>query len=331
MKRVGNLYPRIADFGNLYLAFRKAFKGAKRSGETLAFYFNMEWELLALRKELAERSYAPGGYRYFNVYDPKERTIAVAPFRDRVVHHAIVNVLEPIYESRFIFDSYATRKDKGTHRAVLRAQEFLRKHQWYLKADIQQYFASVNIDIMASILGRKIKDKDTMRLLRLILDCGGNGSQGLPIGNLTSQFLANVYLDPFDHFVKETLQVKQYIRYMDDLVIFSDDRQKLKDLRGELSAYLKDELELSLKEKSVIINQRSNGLSFLGTRVFPKLIRIKRENLTRSMRRYRHQEREFQAGKIDEETLCQSVQSIVGHMSFYDTLNLRKCVFTGSR
>src|SRR6056297_999097 len=166
MKRMGNLYPELCSFNNLVQ------------------------NLTTLREGLEKETYQPGKYRTFEISDPKKRTISVAPFEDRVVHHAIVNILEPIYERRFIYDSYATRKDKGTHKAVRRAQTFLRSNKFYLKMDIQHYFDSVVQDILINIIAKKIKDKRLMRLIETIIRNGGDGMTGLPIGNLTSQFFA---------------------------------------------------------------------------------------------------------------------------------------------
>lgn len=329
MKREGNLFHKITDFENLYLAFKKAFKGTNRTETTLSFFFNLEKELLDLKKELEDKTYQPEGYRHFKIHDPKERIISVAPFRDRVVHHAIVNILEPIYEKRFIFDSYATRKEKGTHKAILRGKDFLRKNRWFLKADIEKYFDNVDHKMLAAILARKIKDGDVLRLIEGIIKNGGKDGKGLPIGNLTSQFLANVYLDPFDHFVKEELGERHYIRYMDDFIIFSREKEPLKGLRFELEKFLRERLNLRLKEKALLINQRLHGLSFLGARIFPNLIRIKRESLKRCMKKLRQRMNEREQGKVSDERFKRSLDSIMGHISFFNCEELKRDIFWG--
>ena len=211
---MGNLYPELCCFDNLLLAFKKASRATKNKPETLLYFYNLEQNLTSLRESLEKESYKPGKYRTFEISDPKRRTISVAPFEDRVVHHAIVNILEPIYERRFIYDSYATRKDKGTHKAVRRAQTFLRTNQFYLKMDIHHYFDSIVQDTLINIIATKIKDKRLMRLIIRIIRNGGDGVKGLPIGNLTSQFFANCYLDVFDHWIKDEIGEKYYIRYM---------------------------------------------------------------------------------------------------------------------
>lgn len=208
MKRYGNLFSEFASFANLYQAYKKARKGAVGKPETRAFTFHLEPQLLELQTELLTGNYQPSPYRYFCIYDPKERQISVAAFRDRVVHHALINVLEPIYERCFIHDSYATRKGKGTHLAIERARRFLRKTGWFWKCDIDKYFDSMDQHTLIAILRRKIKDERLLSVVHRIVGNGGVAGIGLPIGNLTSQFFANVYLNPFDHFVKNELGMR---------------------------------------------------------------------------------------------------------------------------
>jgi len=324
---VGNLYPELCSFNNLLLAFKKASRATKNKPETLLYFYNLEQNLTNLRERLEKETYQPGKYRTFEISDPKRRTISVAPFEDRVVHHALVNVMEPIYERRFIYDSYATRKDKGTHKAVRRAQDFLRTNQFYLKMDIHHYFESVVQDTLIEIIETKIKDKQLMRLIEKIIRNGGDGVKGLPIGNLTSQFFANCYLDVFDHWIKEENGEKHYIRYMDDSVLFSNDKEHLKNMRDYCRYMLKNQLGLTLKEKATYINTRQNGLSFLGTRIFPELIRINNKNLKRSLNRLKKREQAFQQGSIEQKEFLQSTNSIIAHLYQYNTLALRRAIF----
>ncbi len=330
MRRIGGLFDGVVSYSNLYRAYRKALLGARRNEEQARFYYSLENELVTLRRELVDGTYNPGPYRYFMIFDPKEREIAIAPFRDRVVHHAIVNVLEPIYERRFIYDSYATRKGKGTLAAIMRTQSFLRESRYYIKLDISKYFASIDRNTLLEILERKLKDTRLLELIARIVWNPPDEDRGLPIGNMTSQFFANVYMDPFDHFVKETLKQRHYIRYMDDFVVFPDDRESIPGLLAQMKAYLNDELGLKVKENGVVINTPMHGLGFLGVRIFPSTIRIHRKNLTRCMRKIRLREREYSKGQIDEERLVRSVGSIVAHMAQFNTLTLRRKVM-GSR
>jgi len=309
MKRYGQLFGALTSFPNLLVAFKKARKGAVGKRETQQFTFHLEMELFQLQNELQEGVYHPAPYRYFKIYDPKERTISVAHFRDRVVHHALINVLEPIYERCFIYDSYATRKGKGTHLAVRRAQQYLRRRPWFFKTDINKYFDSIQHDTLLSLLERKIKDPGLLGVAEAIIRNGGREGVGLPIGNLTSQFFANVYLNPFDHFIKQDLGVQAYIRYMDDFVVLAQHREPLKRWRERLQDYLKTHLGLTLKPKASFLNQADNGLTFLGRRIFPAVVRLARPNGKRMLRRMAGKQRAFENGKMEEDAFLQSMNS----------------------
>lgn len=328
MQRTGNLKEKFLSFENLYVAYKKAYRGTKNYS-SYCFAFNADRELLQLQDELAAGTYKPGDYAYFTIYDPKERIISVAPFRDRVAHHALVNVLEPVYEKRFIHDSYATRKEKGTHKAILRAQEFMRNNRWYLKMDIRKYFDSINHSILNQIISRKIKDRFILNLCEIIIGKGGNGVSGLPIGNLTSQFFANVYLDIFDHFIKDELRIKYYIRYMDDFCIFSNNKIELKKMRDEIAKFLKSKLLLHVKESAVLINSRIHGLPFLGVRIFPSMIRLRKENFKRSFNRLKTNEWLYRKGYIGYEKYNCSTQSIVAHLNHWGNNLLKSGLYKG--
>ncbi len=240
MKRYGNLWDQIVDWSNLFLAARYAQKGKRFRDNVLAFNYNLEPELFKLQFELKAKTYCPGAYRSFRIYDPKPRLISAAPYRDRVVHHALCNIIVPLLDRSFIHDTYANREGYGTHRALKRFIEFARSSQYVLQCDIRKYFPSIDHEIFKQIIRRKIKCKDTLWLIDSIID-GSNlqepvveyfpgddsltpmiSRKGLPIGNLTSQFFANLYLNNFDHFIKEKLRVKKYLRYVDDFSLFSD-------------------------------------------------------------------------------------------------------------
>jgi retron-type reverse transcriptase len=332
MKRQGYLFEDICSYSNLLAAFNKALKGSGKTYESCQFHFHLESELFQLREELMSGTYSPSRYRYFKICDPKERIISVAAFRDRVVHHAVVKALESIFERSFIYDSYATRTGKGTHRAVLRAQSCLRSNQFYLKIDIEKYFDSINHTILLKLVERKIKDPQVNTLIRDIvrnsdLSRGLEIRKGLPIGNLTSQFFANVYLDPFDHFIKDELGVKHYIRYMDDMVFFSMDRESLNTIGKEAERFLSSRLRLSLKKNVTMINTRFHGLPFLGFRIFPHFLRVRSGNLKRTVRKMKSKTDEYYRGTIDETRFVMSLQSIVGHLAFADSMQLRRSVF----
>ena len=307
----------ITAFPNLLRAFRLAKQGCGNTPEVCRFFFHLEPELLRLQRELKDGAYQPGGYYYFTIHDPKQRTIAVAPFRDRVAHHAIVGVLTPIYERRFIHDSYATRPGKGTHAAILRAQHFLRSRPYYLKADIAQYFDSVDHEILMEILRRTLKDRALLGLLERIIRNTPVAGKGLPIGNLTSQFLANVYLDPFDHELKDQRGIRGYLRYMDDFVLFHHSKQELLRLRKLIADDLAERFKLTLHEKVTYLNRATHGLSFLGMRIFRNWIRVKPENRRRSLKRMAARIDAWKRGELDEHALQQSLTSLVGHLRYF--------------
>ncbi len=326
MKRVGYLMDKVSDFGHLYRSYKKALKGSGKTHESMEFSFRLEYELLELSRRLKAGTYRPAAYRFFKIYDPKERQIAVAPFRDRVIHHAVVGVFEPIYERCFIFDSYATRKGKGVHAARARAQHYLKSFYWYGKSDIHQYFASIDHEILLRLLERKIKDQALLTLIQYMLANGGEGGKGLPVGNLTSQFFANVYLNPLDHFVKEELRLKGYVRYMDDFVWWGHKRTEVKRYLNAISSFLEDKLMLSLKDKATLINHRRHGLPFLGARIFPSLMRIRQENLQRLIRRLKRKRWEFERGTMSEEQYQASLNSYYAYWRSFDSVSLRKAL-----
>ena len=222
------MYPQVYDWVNLYHAYCKARKGKRGRIPAATFEYHLESNLVQLQIELREKRYAPGGYHSFYIHEPKRRLISAAPFRDRVVHHALCNIIEPIFERSFISDSYANRVGKGTHRALDRAQTFSRRYQYVLQCDLRQFFPSLDHAILRDILARKIACQDTLWLIEQIITSGEGvladqyqmhwfagddllaalRPRGLPIGNLTSQFWANCYLNPFDHFVKRELRCK---------------------------------------------------------------------------------------------------------------------------
>jgi RNA-directed DNA polymerase len=317
MKRVGHLLEQIATYNNLMAAFQLARRGCGNTPAVCRFFFHLEPEILRLQQELLNHHYQPGAYRYFKVYDPKERTIAVAPFRDRVVHHAIVRVLAPIYEQVYISDSYATRTNKGTHRAILRVQHFLRGYSWYLKSDIEKYFERVDHEILMMLLKRKIKDRLLINLLDRIVHNAPEPGKGLPIGNLTSQFLANVYLDPLDHLIKDRLRVGGYVRYMDDLLLLANTREELVAHQQTIEDYLGCRLALSLKPSATWINRSGHGISFLGMRIFPGIIRVKPENRRRSLKRLKATLSLWRNCELDEDRMINSAVSIIGHLRYF--------------
>ena len=329
MKRYGNLFEEVVAFDNMVVAAKRAFRGKKDKAQVAQFYFDMENELLCIREELRNKTYIPRPLRIFQIREPKVREIGASDFRDRVVHHAVCNIIEPILERAYIHHSYACRIGKGTHSAVRQAQIFSRKNRYYLKCDIRQYFGSIDHDILKELIVRKFKDPDLIWLLNTIIDSAQSDQpgKGIPIGSLTSQHFANLYLDRFDHYIKDSLSVKGYLRYMDDFILFGYEKADLHSLHDSIRNFLHDELELELKEKATMLAPVLDGIPFLGFRIFPNIIRLKQENKKRAFNTLKSRTRAFEAGEISEEEYSQSLMSITEHLKIANSYNLRKDVF----
>jgi len=331
-KTYTDLYPRIYDFENLELAYMKARRTKRFKNEVPEFSFNLESNLIQIQNELIYKTYRTGRYRCFYVHDPKTRQVAALPFKDRVVQHALCNVIEPIFEKRFIPDSYACRVGKGIHAGADRVTQFLRVAQrkwetvYCLKADVSQYFPSINHAILKAIIRRRIACPDTLWLIDEIIDSGGDGSdcpRGLPIGNLTSQLWANVYLDQLDHFVKEVLREPYYVRYMDDFVILGGDKGHLWQVKREIEGFLADKLDLRLNGKTGIW-PISQGIDFLGYRIWPTHRLVRKSSIKRMKRKLKAFQRKYREGQIDLEKINATIQSWLGHVSHANSYNLRR-------
>jgi|LauGreDrversion4_2_1035121.scaffolds.fasta_scaffold39195_3 RNA-directed DNA polymerase len=352
-KTYRNLWPQVVDWRNLLLAYRRCRRRKRYRQPATEFDFAWEEQLLRLQQELQTGAYFPGAYQYFHISDPKPRLISAAPFRDRIVHHAIVNVLEPLFEPSFIDDSYACRLGRGTHKAIQRAQQFQKRFAWCLKTDIVKFFPSVDHEVMLGVLQRKVADPLLLRLLQQILaSCegvaGDDGGpvwfpgddllsvlrpKGLPIGNLTSQFFANVLLNPVDHFIKQTLRIPGYLRYADDLLLFSDDRQQLWEAVEGLTQRL-GQYRLRLHPRKTHVQPSRCWLTWLGMRILGSRCRISQQGIHRFIRRMRRQRREYAAGAIDASRVRQSLHAWLGHTSAVTEAQVLKvlmrqhCVFS---
>jgi RNA-directed DNA polymerase len=333
MRRYKNLFEEVASFRNLLSAAKRAYRGKRDRQSVAAFYFNLEHEVIGLREELLAGSYRPRPYNIFEIREPKIRKICSSHFRDRVVHHAICDVLEPIFDRRLIFDTYACRTGKGSHRAMDRCQRFARRYDYFLKCDIRKYFDSIDHAALKALLRRIVGDFPLLDLIERVIDHSVPGSppgKGVPIGNLTSQHFANLYLGELDHFLKERRRLKGYLRYMDDFICFSNDKAELQMLLGEIREYAKKTLHLELKEEVTRIAPVSEGIPFLGFRIFRNLKRLQRPNLMRLRKNIRRKEVAYRSGKINETDLFMSVQSMIAHISHADTLALKRREFERS-
>jgi retron-type reverse transcriptase len=338
------LYQDLCSWDNLIQAYHKANRGKRGHPNVANFEYHLESNLLQLQNELLNKTYQPGPYHSFYIHEPKKRLISAAPFRDRVVHHALCNLIEPVFERMFIYDSYANRVGKGTHRALDRAQEYTRQYRYLLQCDVRQFFPSIDHQVLQLLLAEKIHDPQVLWLINQIL-ASGRGvlsdeyqmvyfpgddllaslrPRGLPIGNLTSQFWANVYLNPLDHFVKRELGCKAYVRYVDDFLLFTDNKTTL--------WHWKSMVEQRLANFRITIHPGTHprpvreGFPFLGFLVFPEKRRLK------PCKRYTYQRkttvfvRAYNRGEMTLSNLSASLQGWINHARYGNTVGLRKAM-----
>lgn len=273
MRRDTDLIMRIADMDNLRLAFWKAQKSKVGKPDVEIFRKNLEKNLMELQSEIFSGNIRVGDYKYFTIYDPKERRICAASFRERVLHHGLMIVCHDNFERFQIDTSYASRIGKGTYAAIDQVQKYQQRYRWYLKLDVRKYFDSINHEEIKQLLARRFKERALIDIFSAIIDSYNTGEgKGLPIGNLTSQYFANHYLAVADHFVKEQLGAKGYVRYMDDMVIWDNDKGRLLKIGHALRSFLENSLFLKLKP--FCLNSNSIGLPFCGYLIFPKMIRL---------------------------------------------------------
>lgn len=341
MKRAGSLFEKIVSFRNLLQAAYRARRGKKNRPDVAAFHFDLERNLLQLQQELVEDCYFPGAYRSFFIHDPKKRLISAAPYRDRIVHHALCQVMENVFEPTFIFDSYANRIGKGTHRALDRCTWYSRRFRYALKCDIEKYFPSMDHEILYEQIRRKIKCRRTCALIQRIIRHSNEQEEiiryfpgdnlltplerrrGIPIGNLTSQFFANIFLNGFDHFITEQLQRDGYIRFVDDFLLFSDDKKALQWMLAQIRDHLAG-LRLTLHGRKCQIYQIRRGVPFLGWQVFPDHRRLIRKSGIRIQHRLQALHEAYASGEKDLTQVRCSVMSYRGHLQHGDTWGLRK-------
>ncbi|KKJ00942.1 RNA-directed DNA polymerase [Prochlorothrix hollandica] len=344
MKRYGRLWTQIIAFENLLQAAKQAQRQKRYRENVLEFNYNIESELLRLQHELSTQTYRPGPYRSFMIHDPKLRMISAAPYRDRVVHHAVCNVVVPLLERSFVRGSYANRTGYGTHRALKHFTRLARRHRYILQCDIRRYFPSIDHTILKTQLRRKLKCQPTLWLLDQIID-GSNDQdsdvvhfpgdsllsplerrRGLPIGNLTSQFFANFYLNGLDHFIAEKLTIGAYLRYVDDFALFSDSKPQLIQAQHQIHHYLAS-LRLRLHPAKTQIFETQHGVNFVGFRVLPDRLRVRNDNLYRARRRCKQLQKAYAHGDITLPALITRLQSWEAHLAHGDTYRLRQRIW----
>jgi len=323
-KTVKNLWSHVATFQNLHAAWLEARKGKRYTGPCMQFGWGLEGRLLELESRLNAGTWRPSPPYEFGIVDPKPRRIQAPPFADRVVHHALVRQIEPCFERRFIADSYACRAGKGSHAAVERLQGFLRHGQgrwgdpWVLKADVRRYFPSIQHARLMRAIGREIGDRRVVALAeRIIRGYGHEDGVGLPIGALTSQLFANVYLDQLDHYVKDQLGVKLYVRYMDDFVIVGPSKAALWEVHDAIADYLEQDLGLQLNHKTDVFPAR-HGVDFCGYRTWTTHRLPRKRTVKRARRRFRRLARLYREGEVDLEDIRPQVTSFIGYMQRCD-------------
>ena len=313
-KKYKNLFESVVDESRLWESYRRASKGKRQSYGHLLFQQNEALNLSNIRNCLISGEYTPGDFTCFKVYDPKERLIKALPFLDRVVQHSLHSVLEPIFDRTFLPNSYACREGKGVHRGVVKAQSIMRKPETkhYLKVDFKGYFYNIDRGVLWEEISRKVSCKNTMRLLELFHPKAGTG---IPIGNLTSQLMANIYGNIMDRYLTHVLKIKDWIRYMDDTVIFGSSRRELESILALLTNYVESYMKLNWSKW--YINSVDRGLNFLGYRIWESHKLIRKDSVIRAKRKIR---------RLSGDELDRFKASWEGHIKWANSYNLKTSI-----
>ena len=351
IKRINELYPRICEFENLYEAYLEARKNKRFRFEVLLFSANLAENLIEIQTALKEKTYQLSDYRKFIISEPKKRLIMALQFRDRVVQWAIYRQLNPLLDRQFIFDNFACRVGKGTHKALERLQYWLRKtertgKQWYcLKMDISKYFYRVDHAVLMRILKRKIKDKDLLWLLNEIVNCEKCAfglpldasiatatdsirlfDCGMPIGNLTSQMFANLYLNEIDQYVKHELREHYYIRYMDDMLLLGFDKTILHETKAKIEIYLNEVLRLTLNDKTSI-RPTYLGIEFVGFRIWATHIKLRKTSSKKLKRGLKYLKNQYSKGLATYDDIRPNIMSYAGILKHFNSYRLSREIF----
>lgn len=326
MKPARQLLPKIEELSNLELAFWKAAKGKRSAPAVLAYQAELSTNLLALQQQIRTGAVQVGNYRTFLIYEPKERKICASAFSEQVLHHALLNVCHDRFEAAQIFDSYASRKGKGTSAAIRRAQRFVRGNQWYLKLDLRKFFESIPHEILKRQLLKLFKEKRLLQIFFAIIDSyAATPGRGLPIGNLTSQYFANHFLSGLDHYIKQDLRCHHYLRYMDDLVLLAPDKATLQGHFRAISTFVADRLNMSLKPPQ--LNQLKFGLPFLGYRVFADQLWLLQKSKQRFIRKARRIVAHYDDATWSEYVCQQRMQALIAFTRPAAAKKFRQMVF----
>ena len=351
MKTLKNVFEQVVDYDNLYRAYLNARLCKRYRYEVLNFSAHLEDNLVKLQKELIDRTYTLGKYREFYIYEPKKRLVMAQPFKDRVVQWAIYRVLNPVFAQGYITDSYACIKERGTHKAVKRLHYWLRQvgkkpeKYYFLKLDISKYFYRIDHDVLMGILKRKIHDDDMIFLLDKIVNSSETNfglppgkspgevkrsdrvsEKGMPVGNLSSQMFANLYLNELDQYCKRTLGIHFYVRYMDDVIILHQDKDQLHEWKRIIDTFLKEKLQLDLNEKTCI-RPITLGVEFCGYKIWNTHIKLRKSTALKMKRNLKKLQKEYAAGEVTVEEAKQTISSYLGILKHCDSYSLKRTIF----
>jgi len=359
------MFEEICNLEHLLRAYYCARRGKRGKKRVCEYDFFLESNLVKLKYLIETGKYTPAPYVHFTIFDPKTRQVAAPAFRDRVLQHSLVAAIEPIFEKKFIYDSYACREGKGTHFGVKRVKKFLMaarcingrdKDIYVLQCDIQKYFQSISWDILLSLVAKVIRCKQTLTLIKKIvtthertdnrtktptntaqLDLFSQSTttppvstierKGLPIGNLTSQLFANIYLNELDHFVKENLRERWYARYMDDFLVIHSNKSHLLETRNKIRVFLKEKLDLQLHQRKITIKNTKEGVPFVGYRIFYDHKLVRGDTLTHMQRKYRKKIKLVKKGLLSQEDLRSTESSLKGHLKHASAYGLAQMMF----
>lgn len=317
---MNNLFEVIAEPENLALAAHKAFRGNAHIYGVKKFRQDFLHNVYKIREELLDGRIVTSDYHKFLVYEPKERLICAAPIKQRILHHAVMNVCHCIFDRNLIFDSYASRPGKGTHKAIVRVKDKIKDYKYYAKLDVRKFFDSVNHEVLKSLLRRMFKDVRLLEIFDDIIDSYGK-DKGLPIGNLTSQYFANYYLSGLDHFMKEQVKTPMYVRYMDDVILMDNDYDKLKNMIRQYCEYSYEKLRLCIKPP--IVGRTCHGIPFLGYKIFGHSIMMNGKGKRRYIKNLRLVDMLYKNAKISESEYSIRIISNLSYACFADSAKFR--------
>lgn len=321
LKRHGNLFEKITDIDNIYRAYYNARRGKGWQRAVVKFNEDIDNNLIGIRDSLINKTFTTSTYKTKLIHEPKKREVYILPFApDRIVQHAIMNVIEPIWERLFIYDSYACRVGKGIHAGSRRVMEFIRKNAYCMQCDISKFYPSIDHDILFTIIKKKIKCEDTLDLFHNIIN-SIDGYKNVPIGNYTSQWFGNLYMNELDQYLKHEHKVKYYIRYCDDFILFHNSKKILSQLAAIIKDFVENKLKLRLKKCSIF--PISQGLDFLGYRHFRNYILLRKSTTKRVIKRLRNMPHDLKDGKISQDQFRSSLASTQGWLKWANTYNLQ--------